>query len=101
MIHENFYTKHSVFTAPDVHMHTSLSNTLYERERERERERRRRQNLQSLTVLCKIPNFLPVLSRCCSLRAYHSRCIIGIHDELESVKLILIKSGFVSVLERE
>ena len=24
MIHENFHTKHSVFTAPDVHMHTSL-----------------------------------------------------------------------------
>ena len=27
MIHENVHTKHSVFTAPDVHMHTSLSYT--------------------------------------------------------------------------
>ena len=24
LIHEIFHTKHSVFTAPDVHMHTSL-----------------------------------------------------------------------------
>ena len=24
VIHENFHTKHSVFTAPDAHMHTSL-----------------------------------------------------------------------------
>ncbi len=29
LIHENFHTKHSVFTAPDVHMHTSLSYTLW------------------------------------------------------------------------
>ena len=25
LIYENFHTKHSAFTAPDVHMHTSLS----------------------------------------------------------------------------
>ena len=25
MIHENFHTKHSVFTAPDEHIHTSLT----------------------------------------------------------------------------
>ena len=24
LIHENFHTKHSVFIAPDAHMHTSL-----------------------------------------------------------------------------
>ena len=29
LIHENFHTKHSVFTSPDVHMHTSLSYTLW------------------------------------------------------------------------
>jgi len=28
LIHENFHTKHSMFTAPDVYMHTSLSSTL-------------------------------------------------------------------------
>ena len=27
--HENFHTKHSMFTAPDEHMHTSLSYTLW------------------------------------------------------------------------
>ena len=27
MIHENFHTKHSVFTVPDAHMHTSHSYT--------------------------------------------------------------------------
>ena len=32
-LHENFHTKHGVFTAPDAHLHTSLS---YSRERERE-----------------------------------------------------------------
>ena len=39
MIHQIFQTKHSVFTAPDVHMHTSLSYTERERERERETDR--------------------------------------------------------------
>ena len=40
--HENFHTKHSVFIAPDAHMHTSVINELYrERERERERDRDR------------------------------------------------------------
>ena len=29
LIHENFYTKHSVFTAPDAYMHTSFSYTLW------------------------------------------------------------------------
>ena len=41
MIHEIFHTKHSAFTAPDVHMHASLRERerglLRERERERER----------------------------------------------------------------
>ena len=27
-IHENFHTKHSVFTAADAHLHTLLSYTL-------------------------------------------------------------------------
>ena len=29
VIHENFHTKHSVFTAPDAHTHTSFSYTLW------------------------------------------------------------------------
>ena len=29
VIHENVHTKHSVFTAPDAHMHTSLCYTLW------------------------------------------------------------------------
>ena len=37
-IHEHFHTKHSVFTAPDAHMHTSLSYTLRDRQTETQTE---------------------------------------------------------------
>ena len=37
LIHENFHTKHSVFTAPYVHKHTSLRNLIQPLQTQRER----------------------------------------------------------------
>ena len=73
MIHENFHTEHSVFTAPDVHMHTHAyitqlyimsiqpvnkavehiinSTPVLERRRKREREREKEKKEQSMLTL--------------------------------------------------
>ena len=55
MIHENFHTKHSVFTAPDVHMHnisqlyiTSIQPVNKAVDSETKTERRERENSKTL-----------------------------------------------------